>query len=568
MSLTLITELVALQVTNTIKSEIGKEKSKLFSNHLIPLPTAKPLEPGQWMASCRPNTAVPTLSVSKSDSSNAETLYIEAPSTPIKTKPLDGSTASPDRQLDNPQTGAAAQLKYIRRRVARTEWSESTGSITAEAGSQLNLESVPTPKLGSISPMVFAQRSPEAQNIRPIPHSMRRPHTSDGCTLRQRGPPVQDTTGSPRRHAHRHSCGYRKIQERKAPELWPYDGRSLYAHHPEDPRSQDVPSERPSTAPAATKIQTEETKTPPTKSKFFLQAKLIWRVFGLHKLSKTLVPKHESRMPNSAIPHPNWGDFKFRSDDDDLRSEDSDGDLEIWLKHRQLRNAQILGDGHIRIHGTSIEHYEKFGSQAHLHARNRRPHKSKRSKRPSTAPEGPAAQNPGRPRYTGGHCHTCSQMRPPAPPGFTQLAAHRNRSNPSEPATSSGVAIALTAPSLKHYIRDISRYPQNRNAPSRLSVPSEPHHSRQPSFERSDGRTGSYESRPVTEQSKLRLTPLPMPGVGQAFGRHDRISEQGFAMSHLELDAREEKSIEGQTDPSNECGGFGLGSASSFGRHK
>lgn len=78
------------------------------------------------------------------------------------------------------------------------------------------------------------------------------------------------------------------------------------------------------------------------------------------------------RIPNSMVPHPEWGTFPFRSDSDSLASDDSDGDIHTWLQRVVRRNTRI-GLESLKIAGhdrpMTIEEYDKHGSWLHGHDR-------------------------------------------------------------------------------------------------------------------------------------------------------------------------------------------------------
>jgi hypothetical protein len=85
--------------------------------------------------------------------------------------------------------------------------------------------------------------------------------------------------------------------------------------------------------------------------------------------SKHNVGVRGRRIPNSMVPHPDWGTFPFRSDSDSVGSDDSDGDVYTWLQRVVRRNIRTglesfkTATGHCRP--MTIEEYEKCGSWLH-----------------------------------------------------------------------------------------------------------------------------------------------------------------------------------------------------------
>ena len=83
-------------------------------------------------------------------------------------------------------------------------------------------------------------------------------------------------------------------------------------------------------------------------------------------LSKSSKSNKEPRMPNSLVPHPNWGSFKFHSADDALGDDDDDGDVELWLARVVRKNNRVAREGFDTTTGVNrkmaIEEYETCGS--------------------------------------------------------------------------------------------------------------------------------------------------------------------------------------------------------------
>ena len=82
------------------------------------------------------------------------------------------------------------------------------------------------------------------------------------------------------------------------------------------------------------------------------------------------------RIPNSMVPHPDWGTFAFRSDSDSLCSDDSDGDVRTWLERVVRRNTRIGLESFKIATGPNrpmtIEEYEKRGSWLNGHGQEYR----------------------------------------------------------------------------------------------------------------------------------------------------------------------------------------------------
>jgi hypothetical protein len=136
---------------------------------------------------------------------------------------------------------------------------------------------------------------------------------------------------------------------------WPYDRRPLYYSGDEHYTVPEPP------LPAS----------PEHEPRWFLGRKIkqtaskcLRRTASL--LSKVSKPRTIPRMPNSMVPHPNWGSFKFRSADDDLDDDQDDGDVELWLARTVRRNNRMAREGFDTTSGVhrkmTIEEYETSGS--------------------------------------------------------------------------------------------------------------------------------------------------------------------------------------------------------------
>lgn len=159
-----------------------------------------------------------------------------------------------------------------------------------------------------------------------------------------------------------------RILRRNMRNPWPYDRQNLMP--------QTVPSTNvlrdPFTAapPRLASLIPSKRKRQPT----FLPT-LYWTASKLSSLSSSSVQNFhngaegshkDQRIRNAGIPHPEWGTFGFRSDSDSLHSNDSDGDLQIWLRRVVRRNIRIGATSLTAVPGVyrpmTIEEYERCGS--------------------------------------------------------------------------------------------------------------------------------------------------------------------------------------------------------------
>ncbi|QRW12115.1 hypothetical protein RhiLY_11114 [Ceratobasidium sp. AG-Ba] len=109
---------------------------------------------------------------------------------------------------------------------------------------------------------------------------------------------------------HEEACS--QVDEDDEDEMWPYDGRGLYEHHPKG------------TCGDACYIPCR------LRRKF-----RPWLTQVAQKLVSWLRDGRQNgkrAMKNSDVPHPPWI-LEYRSNDDSLDEDHDDGDLEIWLEH-------------------------------------------------------------------------------------------------------------------------------------------------------------------------------------------------------------------------------------------
>ena len=142
------------------------------------------------------------------------------------------------------------------------------------------------------------------------------------------------------------------ILRRNCFDPWPYDRKPLYSRSPHS-------------LPAAESRTLHHRKRSalnlrPLLSRHFSSSFLRGRNF----LSKSECD--QVRLPNSQVPHPDWGSFPFESANDDLDFDEEDNDVEIWLarvvrrNNRAARDALAIAQGYHRA--MTIEEYERYGS--------------------------------------------------------------------------------------------------------------------------------------------------------------------------------------------------------------
>ncbi|KAJ1301465.1 hypothetical protein OPQ81_008723 [Rhizoctonia solani] len=107
-------------------------------------------------------------------------------------------------------------------------------------------------------------------------------------------------------------------------DTWPYDGRGLYEHHPKHECG----------------LACYGACQRRRKSRAGLGlGKVLTRIFPWISGKQEVVPV----MLNSDVPHPPWW-LSYRSNDDTLKEDEDDGDLELWLEHTtqgQLLNHEL-----------------------------------------------------------------------------------------------------------------------------------------------------------------------------------------------------------------------------------
>ncbi|QRV97563.1 hypothetical protein RhiJN_25582 [Ceratobasidium sp. AG-Ba] len=103
-----------------------------------------------------------------------------------------------------------------------------------------------------------------------------------------------------------------QMDEDDEDEMWPYDGRGLYEHHPKG------------TCGDACYI--------PCRLRRKFRPRLTQLARKLVSWLRDEKQNGERAMKNSDIPHPPWT-LEYRSNDDSLDEDHDDGDLEIWLEH-------------------------------------------------------------------------------------------------------------------------------------------------------------------------------------------------------------------------------------------
>ncbi|KAG9124029.1 hypothetical protein FRC07_013147 [Ceratobasidium sp. 392] len=104
-------------------------------------------------------------------------------------------------------------------------------------------------------------------------------------------------------------------------DMWPYDGRGLYEHHPKNECGRAC----------FTSCQLRRKFRP----RIAELVRFVPRFWGT-KLGE------KRKMKNSDIPHPPWT-LRYRSNDDSLEEDHDDGDLEVWLE--SVTEKQKLNHG-------------------------------------------------------------------------------------------------------------------------------------------------------------------------------------------------------------------------------
>ncbi len=143
------------------------------------------------------------------------------------------------------------------------------------------------------------------------------------------------------------------ILRRNRLDPWPYDRKPLSSASPHSLPAAGSHTPHPRERPAF--------KSRPILSRHFSSSFLRGR-----KRSPNKWEHQEARLPNSAVPHPDWGSFPFESANDDLDSDEEDNDVQIWLarvvrrNHRTARDALAIARGCHRA--MTIEDYERYGS--------------------------------------------------------------------------------------------------------------------------------------------------------------------------------------------------------------
>lgn len=152
------------------------------------------------------------------------------------------------------------------------------------------------------------------------------------------------------------------ILQRNLRNPWPYDRQPLMRPSYRDsltrapPKLSSLVPQKRKREPLFTRPAIRHTASKlAIRASSFLSTKTVGDTHGL-----------PNRIPNSAVPHPNWGTYAFRSDSDSLYSDDSDGDVRTWLQRVVRRNIRtgieafhIVTDGCIPL---TISEYELNGS--------------------------------------------------------------------------------------------------------------------------------------------------------------------------------------------------------------